>query len=90
MATKSVPMTPLAPALFSITKGCPKTLDSGSITVRAAMSVPLPAAPATMTLTGLAGHAAWANAQAWYSSAGAVMAVAIRIFFNMLVSSKWL
>jgi hypothetical protein len=37
-------------------KACPKVLDSGSVKIRATMSVALPPAPATMTLTGLVGQ----------------------------------
>ena len=41
-ATKSVPMLPLAPALFSTTTGWPHLSESFGAMTRARMSIPLP------------------------------------------------
>ena len=47
---------PPAPGRFSTTKGWPNCSDSRCATVRAMMSVALPAVNGTMTVTRLLGH----------------------------------
>src|SRR5215470_9412863 len=56
LATAATPIVPPAPARFSTTNGCPSCSDRRCVTVRAMMSVALPAVNGTMTCTRLVGH----------------------------------
>jgi hypothetical protein len=49
-------IVPPAPGRFSTTKGCPSCSDSRCATVRAMMSVALPAVNGTTTVTRLLGQ----------------------------------
>ena len=55
-ATAAMPMVPPAPGRFSTMKGWPSCSDSRCATVRAMMSVALPAVNGTTTVTRLVGH----------------------------------
>src|SRR5437868_4678729 len=56
LATAATPSVPPAPARFSTTNGWPSCSDRRCVTVRAMMSVALPAVNGTMTCTRLVGH----------------------------------
>ena len=55
-ATAPMPIVPPAPGRFSTTKGWPSCSDSRCATVRAMMSVALPAVNGTITVTRLVGQ----------------------------------
>src|SRR4051812_621732 len=56
LATTPAPMVPPAPGRFSITNDCPNCSERRCATVRAMMSVALPAVNGTMTETRLLGQ----------------------------------
>ena len=60
-ATKSVPMLPLAPALFSTTTAWPHFSESFGAMTRARMSMPVPGEKGTISVTGRLGNG-WGNA----------------------------
>ena len=64
LGTAATPIAPPAPRRFSTTKGCPNCSPRRWLTVRAMMSVALPAVKGTMTRTGLLGHVC-ASAAVW-------------------------
>src|SRR5215475_10935581 len=55
LATKSVPMLPLAPGLFSTTTGCFHRSESLGPITRARMSMPVPVVNGTTRVTGRLG-----------------------------------
>src|SRR3954452_9685727 len=56
LAAAAIPMVPPAPGRFSTTNGWPSCSERRCVTVRAMMSVALPAVNGTMTCTRLVGH----------------------------------
>jgi hypothetical protein len=56
LATAAAPIVPPAPVRFSTTIGCPSGPAKWSDTVRAMMSMALPAVTGTMTRSGFTGH----------------------------------
>jgi hypothetical protein len=55
LAVRSVAMTPLAPARFSMTIPCPNASDRSGAMARATASVGPPGGTPTINLTGLTG-----------------------------------
>jgi len=56
LATRAEPVIPPAPLTFSTMTCWPRTSDSRAETMRAAVSLPLPAANGTTIVTGWFGH----------------------------------
>ncbi len=76
LATCAAPSVPPAPGLFSTMIGCPSARDIGSATVRAMMSVPLPAVKGTTKWIGLSGNpCAWAAVAAAIANAARIILV---------------
>ncbi|MCY1384043.1 hypothetical protein D9M69_722370 [compost metagenome] len=69
LATKSVPSTVPAPALYSMITGWPQIFCRSTSSMRARMSMPPPGTLGTMILTGLVGH--------WLARAGQLAAPAL-------------
>ena len=69
LATRSTPIAPELPAMFSTITGWPQASENFCANIRAVTSVELPAVKPTTILTGLSGQLVWAMAGCTTASA---------------------